>query len=177
MPRANGAPVRLRTYFSSRSRCHRRDWPTAISTTRGATSSSTASEIGAYPFTEFSVVASPLPTGFGMPTLTYLGADVLKLPFIRATSLGHEVLHNWWGNGVYVDYAHGQLVRGTDDLHGRLRVQGARVGRGRARDAAAAGCATSPPCRPATHQPLASFRSRTHGARPPSATASRRCCS
>ncbi len=60
-------------------------------------------EIGAYPFTEFSVVASPLPTGFGMPTLTYIGAEVLKLPFIRATSLGHEVLHNWWGNGVYVD--------------------------------------------------------------------------
>ncbi|HEV8517065.1 MAG TPA: hypothetical protein VGQ54_00730, partial [Burkholderiales bacterium] len=55
-------------------------------------------EIGAYPYDAFSVVASPLPTGFGMPTLTYLGAQVLKLPFLRATSLGHEVLHNWWGN-------------------------------------------------------------------------------
>ena len=69
-------------------------------------------EIGAYPYTEFSVVASPLPTGFGMPTLTYLGADVLRLPFIRATSLGHEVLHNWWGNGVYVDYAQGNWSEG-----------------------------------------------------------------
>ena len=48
--------------------------------------------IGDYPFSEFSVVASPLPSGFGMPTLTYIGAQVLKLPFIRATSLGHEVL-------------------------------------------------------------------------------------
>ncbi|MDD5387835.1 MAG: hypothetical protein PHD37_00705 [Gallionellaceae bacterium] len=59
--------------------------------------------IGPYPFDAFSVVASPLPTGFGMPSLTYLGRDVPRLPFIRATSLGHEVLHNWWGNGVIPD--------------------------------------------------------------------------
>jgi len=63
--------------------------------------------IGEYPFGEFSVVSSPTPTGYGMAGLTYLGIEVLKLPFIRATSLGHEVLHNWWGNGVYVDYARG----------------------------------------------------------------------
>ena len=71
-----------------------------------------SSEIGAYPYSEFSVVASPLPTGFGMPTLTYIGADVLRLPFIRATSLGHEILHNWWGNGVYVDYEQGNWSEG-----------------------------------------------------------------
>jgi len=69
-------------------------------------------EIGTYPYSEFSVVASPLPTGFGMPTLTYIGVDVLKLPFIRASSLGHEILHNWWGNGVYVDYARGNWSEG-----------------------------------------------------------------
>ncbi|MBU3696996.1 M1 family metallopeptidase [Dechloromonas sp.] len=69
-------------------------------------------DIGAYPYSEFSIVASPLPTGFGMPTLTYLGADVLRLPFIRNTSLGHEILHNWWGNGVYVDYEQGNWSEG-----------------------------------------------------------------
>ncbi|MBL8443612.1 MAG: M1 family peptidase [Zoogloeaceae bacterium] len=68
--------------------------------------------IGPYPFTEFSVVSSPTPTGFGMPALTYLGREVLKLPFIRGTSLGHEVLHNWWGNGVYPDYAQGNWSEG-----------------------------------------------------------------
>ncbi len=68
--------------------------------------------IGEYPYTEFSVVSSPTPTGFGMPTLTYLGIDVLKLPFIRDTSLGHEVLHNWWGNGVYPDYRSGNWSEG-----------------------------------------------------------------
>ena len=73
-------------------------------------------EIGAYPYSEFSIVASPLPTGFGMPTLTYLGADVLRLPFIRKTSLGHEILHNWWGNGVYVDYERGNWSEGLTTL-------------------------------------------------------------
>ena len=57
-------------------------------------------------------MSSPTPTGFGLPTLTYLGIDVLRLPFIRATSLGHEVLHNWWGNGVYPDYARGNWSEG-----------------------------------------------------------------
>jgi len=68
--------------------------------------------IGDYPYTEFSVVSSPTPTGFGMPTLTYLGINVLRLPFIRSTSLGHEVLHNWWGNGVYPYYARGNWSEG-----------------------------------------------------------------
>src|SRR5262249_52217020 len=48
--------------------------------------------VGAYPYAGFSIASSPLPTGFGMPSLTYLGIDVLRLPFIRTTSLGHEVL-------------------------------------------------------------------------------------
>ncbi len=68
--------------------------------------------IGAYPFSEFSIVSSPLPTGFGLPTLTYLGIDVLRLPFIRSGSLGHEILHNWWGNGVYVDWPSGNWSEG-----------------------------------------------------------------
>jgi len=68
--------------------------------------------IGAYPFAMFSVVSSPTPTGFGMPSLTYLGREVIKLPFIRATSLGHEVLHNWWGNGVYPDWQTGNWSEG-----------------------------------------------------------------
>ena len=36
-----------------------------------------AERIGAYPFSEFSIVSSPLPTGLGMPTMTYLGESVL----------------------------------------------------------------------------------------------------
>ncbi|HET8745947.1 MAG TPA: M1 family aminopeptidase [Ramlibacter sp.] len=68
--------------------------------------------IGAYPFGDFSVVSSPLPHGLGIPSLTYLGREVLRLPFIRATSLGHEVLHNWWGNGVRPDWRSGNWSEG-----------------------------------------------------------------
>jgi aminopeptidase N len=93
-----------------------------------------AEAIGAYPFSGFSVVASPLPTGFGMPTLTYLGAEVLKLPFIRATSLGHEILHNWWGNGVLVDYASGNWAEGLTTFMADYAYK-ERIGRRRARHA------------------------------------------
>ncbi len=68
--------------------------------------------IGDYPFAMFSVVSSPTPTGFGMPGLTYLGRAVLRLPFIRGSSLGHEVLHDWWGNGVYPDWQRGNWSEG-----------------------------------------------------------------
>ncbi|MFQ6610592.1 MAG: M1 family metallopeptidase, partial [Fidelibacterota bacterium] len=55
-----------------------------------------------YPFTKFAVVENFFPTGYGMPSYTVLGRSVVRLPFIVYTSLGHEVLHNWWGNSVYV---------------------------------------------------------------------------
>ncbi len=105
---AAGSEVRLRTYFHPE-----------IADLAGGYLDSVAGyldlyerRIGTYPFTEFSIVSSPTPTGFGMPTLTYLGIDVLRLPFIRSSSLGHEVLHNWWGNGVYPDYARGNWSEG-----------------------------------------------------------------
>jgi hypothetical protein len=120
-------------------------------------------QIGAYPYSGFSIVASPLPTGFGMPTLTYLGAQVLKLPFIRATSLGHEVLHNWWGNGVRVDYATGNWSEGLTtfmaDYHYRERDSAsaaAEMRLGWLRDFAA--------IPDGAHGALSAFRSRTHGA-------------
>ena len=63
--------------------------------------------IGPYPYRRFTVVENFFPTGYGMPAWTLLGQQVLRLPFIIGTSLGHEVLHNWWGNSVYVDYDRG----------------------------------------------------------------------
>ena len=68
--------------------------------------------IGPYAYSAFHVVSSPLPVGLGFPYLTYVGARVLRLPFIPDTSLRHEVLHEWWGNGVYVDYETGNWAEG-----------------------------------------------------------------
>ena len=59
---------------------------------------------GPYPFKKFAVVENFFPTGFGFPSYTLIGGSVLRLPFIIRTSLGHEIAHCWWGNGVRVDY-------------------------------------------------------------------------
>jgi len=67
---------------------------------------------GAYPFQKFAVVENFFPTGFGFPSYTLMGGTVLRLPFIVHTSLGHEIAHCWWGNGVYVDYATGNWSEG-----------------------------------------------------------------
>ncbi len=68
--------------------------------------------IGPYPYERFTVAENFFPTGYGMPAWTLLGQQVLRLPFIVGTSLGHEVLHNWWGNSVYVDYDRGNWCEG-----------------------------------------------------------------
>jgi len=67
---------------------------------------------GPYPFDKFAVVENFFPTGYGFPSYTLLGSRVLRLPFIIHTSLGHEIAHCWWGNGVYVNYAKGNWGEG-----------------------------------------------------------------
>ena len=68
--------------------------------------------IGAYPYADFSIVASPYPVGLSFPGLTYVSRHILPLPYMRTRSLAHEILHSWWGNGVYVDYAQGNWSEG-----------------------------------------------------------------
>ncbi|GAB4371607.1 MAG: hypothetical protein Kow0062_07280 [Acidobacteriota bacterium] len=55
-----------------------------------------------YPFPAFSVVENFWETGYGMPGFTLLGSRVMRFPFILTSSVPHEVLHNWWGNSVFV---------------------------------------------------------------------------
>jgi hypothetical protein len=62
---------------------------------------------GPYPFPKFAVVENFFPTGYGFPSYTLLGGTILRLPFILSSSLGHEIAHCWWGNGVPVDYESG----------------------------------------------------------------------
>lgn len=69
-------------------------------------------ELGPYPFNHYVIVANRQATGFGLPTFTLLGQRVLLLPFIIATSLGHEIVHSWFGNGVQVDYSQGNWCEG-----------------------------------------------------------------
>jgi len=87
--------------------------------------------IGAYPFVKFAVVENALQTGYGMPSFTLLGSRVIRFPFILHTSYPHEILHNWWGNGVYVDHKGGNWSEGltaylSDHLFSELDGKGDR---------------------------------------------------
>ena len=68
--------------------------------------------IGRYPYAKFAIVENRWQTGYGMPSFTLLGSRVMRLPFILNTSLPHEILHNWWGNGVYIDFSKGNWSEG-----------------------------------------------------------------
>ncbi len=47
-----------------------------------------------------------------MPSYTLLGPQVIRFPFILSSSYPHEILHNWWGNSVFVDYETGNWCEG-----------------------------------------------------------------
>jgi hypothetical protein len=66
--------------------------------------------IAPYPYPKFPLVENFWQTGLGMPSFTLLGDQIIRLPFIVSTSYGHEILHNWWGNSVYVDAATGNCL-------------------------------------------------------------------
>lgn len=68
--------------------------------------------IGPYPYDKFALAENFWDTGYGMPSFTLLGSNVIRLPFIINTSYPHEILHNWWGNGVFVDYPSGNWCEG-----------------------------------------------------------------
>jgi hypothetical protein len=67
--------------------------------------------LGPYPYSKFALVENFWETGYGMPSFTLLGEQVIRFPFILHSSYPHELLHNWWGNGVFVDFAGGTGVR------------------------------------------------------------------
>lgn len=156
---AAGHTIAIRTYF------HEELQPLAAGYLEAAARfiARYSSEIGPYPYSCFSIVSSPLPTGFGMPSLTYLGRDVLRLPFIKDTSLGHEVLHNWWGNGVYIDFSRGNWSEGLTTFMSDYAYKEASnpdtardMRHGWLRDYAALS--------PGSERPLVEFRARFHSA-------------
>jgi hypothetical protein len=95
--------------------------------------------LGPYPYSKFALVENFWETGYGMPSFTLLGPQVIRFPFILHSSYPHELLHNWWGNGVFVDFETGNWCeglttymadhliaeqRGTGDDYRRSTLQG-----------------------------------------------------
>jgi hypothetical protein len=68
--------------------------------------------IGKYPYTKFALVENFWETGYGMPSFTLLGEKVIRFPWILHSSYPHELLHNYWGNSVFVDYEKGNWCEG-----------------------------------------------------------------
>ena len=86
--------------------------------------------LGRYPYEKFALVENFWETGYGMPSFTLLGPKIIRFPFILHSSYPHEILHNWWGNGVFVEYETGNWCEGltaylADHLIKEQRGQGA----------------------------------------------------
>ncbi|MFC2103116.1 M20/M25/M40 family metallo-hydrolase [Bacteroidota bacterium] len=86
--------------------------------------------VGRYPYSKFALVENFWETGYGMPSFTLLGETIIRFPFILHSSYPHELLHNWWGNSVYVDFKTGNWCEGltaymADHLIKEQRGQGA----------------------------------------------------
>ncbi len=91
--------------------------------------------IGTYPYEKFALVENFWETGYGMPSFTLLGPQVIRFPFILHSSYPHEILHNWWGNSVFVDYLSGNWCEGltaymADHLIQEQRGKGQEYRRG-----------------------------------------------
>ena len=68
--------------------------------------------LGPYPYGKFALVENFWETGYGMPSFTLLGPEVIRFPFILHSSYPHEILHNWWGNSVFVNLDSGNWCEG-----------------------------------------------------------------
>lgn len=100
--------IRLRTYFHP----ELADFSETYLETSARYLKRFADETGPYPFDGFYVISAPLPVGLGFANLTYIDRRIVPLPFMQGRSLAHEILHNWWGNGVHVAYREGNWAEG-----------------------------------------------------------------
>lgn len=68
--------------------------------------------LGPYPFSQFAVAENFFPSGLGMPSFTLLGQSIVRRGYTQPYSLGHEIVHSWFGNSVFNDFAKGNWVEG-----------------------------------------------------------------
>ena len=68
--------------------------------------------IAKFPYNEFKIVENVYQTGYSMPTFTLIGSRLLGKDYILNQSLGHEILHQYFGNSVFNDFSKGNWVEG-----------------------------------------------------------------
>jgi hypothetical protein len=57
--------------------------------------------LGPFPYRAFSMVEVPEPIGEAFPSMTLLGREVVKRRYTQVSTLGHELVHSWFGAGVF----------------------------------------------------------------------------
>ena len=91
--------------------------------------------LGPYPFERFTVVENFFSSGFAFPGFTLLGPRVVGMAprSLKPGYLDHELVHAWWGNGVYVDPDDGNWCEGLTNFctnYGRrIMEEGPEAGR------------------------------------------------
>lgn len=92
--------------------------------------------IAPHPYAKFALVENDAQTGWGFPSFTLMGSRVLRLPFIPDSAFAHEIVHDWWGNGVFVARDSGNWSEGlTTYLADYLQEEAAGRGKAFRRDA------------------------------------------
>ncbi|MFQ5491467.1 MAG: M1 family metallopeptidase [Phycisphaerae bacterium] len=61
--------------------------------------------LGPYPYKDFTLLEAFFSSGFAFPTCTQIAGSRLTSgkPYRRHGYIDHEMVHSWWGCGVYVD--------------------------------------------------------------------------
>jgi hypothetical protein len=91
--------------------------------------------LGPFPYRRFTIVENFFSSGFAYPGFTLIGSNVLDrgLLVLRPGLLDHELVHNWWGNGVYVDPDDGNWCEGLTgyctNYYRRIADEGEEAGR------------------------------------------------
>lgn len=68
--------------------------------------------IGPFPYKRFSIVENSLPSAYSMPTYILMTRNYIREGDVEETPLGHEIVHQWFGNSVYADFDTGNWIEG-----------------------------------------------------------------
>lgn len=87
-------------------------------------------KLSKYPYDSFKVIDVPYPAGHALKSMTFISGRIIGMPFLTNVSLGHELVHQWFGVGVKADYEEGNWAEGlttylADRLYAEMKGEGA----------------------------------------------------
>ncbi len=85
---------------------------------------------GFLPYPVFNIVEIPYPGGYSMATMSVIGEPIINKDFVLNESLGHEIVHQWFGNYVYSpkigNWVEGLTTYYSDMLYAKNRGEGSK---------------------------------------------------